>query len=196
MSDTAQRMRQVLLRLEMVGHGATQAWNASGGHSGEPDDRMVAQIVRGEQPPHLIYARRWQTAKTESSRLTILTEAEAELTSWIKRQSPAVATKSDSEIMLEDGAGHSAETAARRFGVHQAFIRRLRAKNDRDPETGLPWGSERAELASELSRSGLSQAQIAKRLGVSQQSVSRLIQRHRFRRQQGYSYSEGGSRAS
>ena len=51
MTSTLDReFRVILTKLEMTAWGSVQAWNASGGGSQNPDDKVVFQILRGDDP--------------------------------------------------------------------------------------------------------------------------------------------------
>lgn len=186
MSATHDReMKAVLLRLEMLSHGSTQAWNASGGHSGEPDDRIVTILLRHEEPPHLVFRVRYDRQRNDDGRQIVISEAVEFVQSWVKRDRTAtIETRTDRELILEDGEGKPVEWLAGHWNMAENQMRRLRRADGRDPETGLKVESlDRVpDQAAQLSRQGLTQAQIAKRLNVSQPTVHRWLKAERFRR--------------
>jgi hypothetical protein len=174
MSDRA--MRRILARLELVSHGSVQAWNASGGHSGEPDDRIVALIARGtERYPHELYREAYNLADTDKDRAMVLEQAAAELKSIIKRASAGNATLSFDDLVIEDGQGYSVAMAAHHFNVSSAFIRRVRVRRGRDPEDGRQPVEvvDRAARARELRAQGLSTREIALMVGTNLKQVWR-----------------------
>lgn len=182
-------MAEVLHGLELLSFGSTQAWNASGGGSGEPDDKVVATILRREEPPHIAYRRRFNNAFSEHSREVVYKEAAAELKSWRKRETPADAKAwvSLDDLILKSDIGLSPEVIAARRGLDPNHVRRLRKKNNKGSEDGLTTvpGSEegdRVDAAAILKDQGFSQAEIARRLETSQPTVSRLLERAKFRR--------------
>jgi hypothetical protein len=169
-------MRRILARLELVSHGSVQAWNASGGHSGEPDDRIVALIARGtERYPHEHYREAYNLADTDKDRAMVLEQAAAELKSIIKRASAGNATLSFDDLVIEDGQGYSVAMAAHHFNVSSAFIRRVRVRRGRDPEDGRQPVEvvDRAARARELRAQGLSTREIALMVGTNLKQVWR-----------------------
>lgn len=174
-------MRTVLLQLELCAAGATQAWNASGGHSGEPDDRVVALVARGEEPIHLHFRRRFVGCHSDRSRQIVLDEATQELESLRKRQVPAAeTTMSLEQMILEDLRSMSLAVVAAQHRVDQAFVRRVLARHGRAEEARQQLGqalvvvpAERVRRAAELRAKGLSLRQIAMHLGVSAMTVQR-----------------------
>jgi transposase len=175
------QMRTVLMRLELLSHGSTQAWNASGGHSGEPDDRTITMVLVGDEPPHLRYRRLYGTATTDEARIRIVTEAETELTSWLRRKELPKTTISLVDLILEDGKGYEPDLVARRYGVDAAFVRRQRARKDLDTETGEKAAavdrSDKPAKARELRKLGMSTRQIAFMLDASQSAVMNWTRR-------------------
>lgn len=176
MTSLDHEMAAILLRLELVSHGTTQAWNPSGGHSGEPDDKIAAQAQRPEKPPHIRWWIIYHRQTTDAGRLEVITDARQELESWTRRTAPRIEGKTLVELILEDGEGFEPQVVAQRYGVDVAFVRRKRMIADKDTETGRAAqphdGSvARCEEARELRRRGMSSRQIALILGVSQSAV-------------------------
>lgn len=187
MSDQDQRMRAVLARLELVSHGTCQAWNPSGGHSGEPDDKIVTLILRGEgDTPHERYLELYRAAWGPEAREKVIRAAEAEWAQWTgrdeerRKEKRLAGSVSLEDQIIEKGEGWDPRTVGQRFNVDQAFVRRLRAKRGRGLEDGrdvqvTPEAS--AERALELRLRGQSTRQIALTLGVHQTQVMRWIRR-------------------
>lgn len=177
------RMGAILVRLELLSHGATQAWNPSGGQSGEPDDKTVAQVVSSENPPHIRWRIIYDRQVTDAGREAVITDAKAELESWSKRTAPQIAGKSLVELILEDGEGWEPKIVAQRYGVDEGFVRRKRLNAGRGTEDGRKVLSEvaevvdRTEQARELRKQGLSTRQIAVVLGCHQTQVMRWIRK-------------------
>lgn len=175
------RMRQVLLRLELLSHGSTQAWNSSGSHAGEPDDGVVALVCRGEPPPHEHWRAVYERQRSDEGRLAVLCSARAELRAWTRRAAPPASGKSLVELLIEDGEGHDARAVAERFGVAPSYVRRCRVRAGRDSEDGRVLGGcaldagERARRARELRARGLTLRQIALHLGCSLDTVRRDV---------------------
>ena len=188
MSDTQdERIGVVLWKLELISHGPCQAWNPSGGHTGEPDDRVVAIVDRGDDPEHLSYRRRYLKAKTTTSREAVIRDAEETHLAMVKRQKPATVSISEMDVICRDGEGWEAEVIARERRVTPSFVRKARVADGRDPETGYKLalsieGMSRADWARSLQEQGLSQAEIADRMSTSQPTVSRLLKTRRIDR--------------
>jgi hypothetical protein len=178
-----QQMAAVLLRLELVSMGATQAWNPSGGQSGEPDDRVVSQVARHENPPHIRWRIIYERQATDAGREAVIADASKELEQWTRRVAPRIEGKSLVELILEDGEGWEPKIVAQRYGVDAAFVRRKRMTDKRDTEDGkkLPDRVEEAldrmEKAKELRRQGLSTRQIAEILACHQTQVMRWVRK-------------------
>lgn len=173
-------MKAILLRLELVSHGATQAWNPSGGHSGEPDDRTVSLVLQHENPPHVRWRIIYDRQYTDAGREAVIKDAGRELESWTRRTAPQIDSKSLVDLILEDGEGWEPKVVAQRYGVDVAFVRRKRMHAGRGTEDGkklLPdtEPEDRQGKARELRRNGLSTRQIALILGVSQSAVMKWI---------------------
>lgn len=182
MTSLEREMLRVLLALELTSTAATQAWNASGGQSGEPDDRFVALVARHDDPPHLTWRAVFADCRNDHERVETIASARAELDGILKRQDaiPDDATiKPLTEVMLEDGKGHDPESVAAHFGVAPAFIRRLRTRNGRHAETGRgidqQEGLDRPARVRALLEQGLSTRQIAAELKVAQTQVMRWV---------------------
>lgn len=175
------RMTAILLRLELLSHGGTQAWNPSGGQSGEPDDKMVGIVVGRPDFPHLAWRRRYDEQGDDVGRERIITEAEKELKAWTGQgERPKIEGASLVDLILEDGEGWEPKVVAQRYGVDEAFVRRKRMAAGRGTEDGkelLPNADpvDRTEKARELRRRGMSTRMIAETLGVSQSAVMKWI---------------------
>lgn len=177
-------MRGILLRLELLSHGATQAWNPSGGQSGEPDDRIITILLIHDTPPHIHYRNLYEQQQTHADRETIITQARDELKHWTGHTPrPRIEGKTLVELILEDGEGWEPEIVAQRFGVDPGFVRRKRMVAGYDTETGkassptITEPADRLERAKDLRQRGLSTRQIALILGCHQTQVMRWIKK-------------------
>jgi transposase-like protein len=178
--DLDRQMATVLLRFEMVSNGSCQAWNPSGGHSGEPDDKVVLLMLRHDEPPHLRWKRIYSRATSALQCVQIIESATQELEAWTRRVAPKVEnTKSLVDLILEDGKGHEPDVVARRFGVDAAYVRRLRARAGIGIEDGrkidLNGNGDRPAKARQLRARGMSTRQIATILDAHQTQVMRWI---------------------
>ena len=120
-------MAAVLARLELTSTAQTQAWNASGGHSGEPDDRFVASIGRLDAP-HLRLRARYVDAWRASAKREILEDAVLELAQMLRRVAPMIDGKPLAVAVIEDGEGWPAEVVGQRFAIAANFVRRIRGR--------------------------------------------------------------------
>jgi hypothetical protein len=105
----------------------------------------------------------------------VLRAAQDELDRFKRRTAALGEDRSLSELILEDGLGFEPEVVAHRFRVAGSYVRRLRGKYGRDPETGrvvdvVGGGAVRAR---ELRAKGMSTRQIATVLSVHQTQVMR-----------------------
>lgn len=176
-------MREILFRLELVSNGSTQAWNSSGGQSGEPDDKVVTQAavahLLGEMPAHLAYRVRYERASTEGGRARIVTEAREELKALTRRIAPMPTdTKTLADVIIEESVGYEPRVVAQHYGVDPTYVRRTRMRAGRDPETGRvprpvrqPDIEQRRRRAQELRERGLTVRQIAMHLRVSPRTI-------------------------
>ena len=202
MTDLDTQMRQVLAELELTSTARTQAWNPSGSPSGEPDDRFVAEVAlqpktvtHPDQPPHLRYRALWADADGDERRRRLLRAAQNELDAIRghdgrrQRVKPKAETEILEDRVLEIGEWLDTEVA-RHLGCLPRQVREIRAENSRDPITGrripkvpaVPLPTGRAARAQALAEQGLTQEQIAERMGVSQPTVCRLLKARSIRR--------------
>lgn len=180
MTHLEPEFRGVLARLELISHGATQSWN-SDGRGGF--DQLYPP---GESdPPHLFYRRLWEKFDTDEWRQSVLKRARDELKALTRRDAPAVSPLSEREIMVQNclehaGKGYTSVEVAARFRYTVRQVRAIWVADGRDAERGEQIVDlSRADWAASLAELGLSQAQIAERMGVSQPTVHRLL---KFRR--------------
>lgn len=181
-----QEIATILLRLELVSHAATLNYNPSGGQGGEPDDRMVALVLRNDEPPHLTFRRRYRGCVTDKDRAAVITAAQAELDVWTKprdwqalKDAPSI---TEDQVILADGQGWSPEDLAQAHRTTPSRVRKLRKAAGLDTETGKERVAdaldrdEKIVKARELRDNGHSNKQIALILGTSPQTVARFLQ--------------------
>jgi hypothetical protein len=121
--------RQVLAEMSLLQYGKTQAFDASGGKSENPDPRPS-----GEAWP---LADKWAERWAENPTSDTLAGARAELQSWKVRQAPVIDCWDEHDAILKDGEGFEASVVARQFARTTSYIRRIRLKDDRDSEYGV-----------------------------------------------------------
>lgn len=186
MSDEQdQRMSEILLRLSLLPHGATQAWNPSGGHSGEPDDRAVSQAARPDPMTHAAFAQRYARVRTDPAREDVIRDAQHTLDllsrtrDWMNLQDAPCIT--DEQIILVDAVGWEPEAVAQHYRMLARHVRKIRQAAGVSTETGYPLeavvldiGEKRAR-ARELRARGLSIKQIAMILGIGVGSAHRYL---------------------
>jgi hypothetical protein len=172
------RMRQLLLELELVSHGTITAYNSSGGSAAS-----VKALPPGESsPPHLRYRTAYNEAADDRRRWEVISEARVELESITRRLPTAPRGLSDAEVLIErvlELESWSANTVAMSLRCATRVVRRIRTDAGRDGETGKVLdltAVDRADLAARMQdEHKLNQAEVAKRMGISQQTVSRLL---------------------
>lgn len=176
MTPFESEMRQVILAMRMLGGGRTQAFDSSGGKSENPDPRPS-----GEPSP---LADHWVAEWARDPSERTLEAARAELQAWKRRPEPADDVDYDEDAwILKDGEGFSVEQVARKFNRTPTMIRRLRLKNDRESEFGLPTnlprGRERVpdarERVANLTAQGCTLKQIQLQTGVPRETVRRWM---------------------
>jgi hypothetical protein len=168
--------RQVLAEMSLLQYGKTQAFDASGGKSENPDPRPS-----GEAWP---LADKWAERWAENPTSDTLAGARAELQSWKVRQTPVVDTWDESDAILKEGQGHAADVVARRFQRTTTYVRKLRLSEGRESEFGLPIENEptRAETkaidrerVANLAQRGCTLRQIKMQTGVPTETVRRWL---------------------
>lgn len=120
-------VRQLAAELELLSHGACTSWNPAGG-AGVPDSRPPSG---DSNPPHLQMLADWDR------------RGDVVLAHWLEvlkqhkgggRARPE--GKSEREIVLDAGEGHSASDVADRFRLTPTMVRRWRTADGRHAETG------------------------------------------------------------
>lgn len=171
--------RQVLAEMSLLQYGKTQAFDASGGKSENPDPRPS-----GEAWP---LADKWAERWAENPTSDTLAGARAELQSWKVRQTPAEDCWNERDAILEEGEGHAADVVARRFARTPTYIRRLRLKAEdpkRESEYGLPVDrslpkDNSTDRVNNLASQGCTLNQIAMQTGLHKTQVRRILVRYR-----------------
>jgi DNA-directed RNA polymerase specialized sigma24 family protein len=177
----AQRARQVLLELALVAAGPIGAYQpvASKGGSGHR-----APTTGDPNPPHHVLLERIADASSAFAVERAVSDARKELAA-LRRLAPSRAVKGETEAerfarIVRKGAGWSLHEAANGLGVSPGDVRKARLAAARSVHDGTRLrGAESAgdsgTACRALRRQGLTQAQIALQLGVSQPTVSRLL---------------------
>ena len=165
--------RQILGELELIMHGKAASWNSSGG-KGENEN----PVPQGEANPPADHWRRIFLACAEHDLSALVEEARDEL-GRIRRRDPDTAVPEEGrdaweERLIEEGEGYEARVVATSFSTSVQVVTRARKKHGRDPNNGLEVSTPEVRAA-QLHKQGLNQGQIARALGVSQPTVSRLL---------------------
>lgn len=181
-------MRQILVRMTLLQYGRTQAFDASGGKSDNPDPRPS-----GASREHFEYgfgkaltlaehwAWRWERSPTHAT----VTAAHDALNSWVRRAAPAETDNSTFEDwVIEDGLSYAVAQVAGKFGISESRVRRIRLKHGFETEFGLPISLEVVKDRSDervayLSGRGCSWREIAAQTGLHKTQVQRILARQR-----------------
>jgi hypothetical protein len=75
----------ILLRLELLSHGATASIDANRVHGSK---ERPSQPAGESRPPHLEYRRRYENAHTERGRREVVDEAQECLDEWTHKKPP------------------------------------------------------------------------------------------------------------
>lgn len=168
-------MRQVLAEMSLLQYGKTQAFDASGGKSENPDPRPSGE----SWPLADKWAERWTRAHNDIEREGILGAARSELQAWKVRQAPAVDTWDEKAAILEDGEGFNAADVARRFSRSTTYVMKLRRDDDREAEFGLKADGllkrDDRERVLNLASQGCTLRQIEMQTGKSRETVRRWL---------------------
>lgn len=178
MTNQDRQARQILADLELISHGTITAYNSSGGHG-----NSARVIPPGEAfPPHLEYRRRYAECETDEQRDQVIKDAQSELEAIRRRPLLAPAGLSDAEVLearVLELTGWVANEIARSLHCTVGQVRRIRTNAGRDGQTGEVLdlsAADRSDLAARMkSEQRLSQSEIAKRMGISEATVSRLL---------------------
>jgi hypothetical protein len=169
-------MRQVLAELELISHGATVRFDpsTSHGHAG-------STIPSGESNPvHLRFRARFETCRTDRDRELALEAAQAELRSLKTRTMPITGVDGAELLrrqILEDHAGNTATEVAIVLYCTTSKVRNIRITDGKDPETGLELVILDRSEAQRLAAMGMTERQIAFKVGVTSSTVRRLLDR-------------------
>lgn len=126
-------MRRVLLALELVSQGTTQAWDSEGGHA-PPSSRPPAGVNwagrkdDGDDRPALRYARAWARCATDTAREQLLADAIEYLAACRRARRPASDPQLDTIYWREDVANdpRPAGEVARINGITRQYVYKLR----------------------------------------------------------------------
>jgi transposase len=120
-------MRQVLAEMTLVQYGSTTSWSSSGGGDGPEKPSGDSRPLVDE------WRERWERDPSDRT----LQGARDALDAWKRR--PTQDTGDDTTVedwVLSDGEGYTAEQVARNFGIADSRVRRIRMRNNREPEFG------------------------------------------------------------
>lgn len=197
-------LRTVLARLELCSTASTQAFNADGGHTTEnpggkrpPGVNSTAADWYRWRLRLLDHGRPLRVdgdhgGKTRDTHDRLLADARRELEQITGRTDRApqritvvMDTREGVKTAAEqDAPGKPADQIARQFGVTEFTVRRWYVEWKLDPLDGASLTDRDAEdeadlivRAREMARRGMTQKQIAMRLGKSQPTVSRYLRR-------------------
>ena len=128
-------MRQVLLQLELVSQGTTQAWDSEGGHA-PPASRPPVGVDWKDRPvnhdarPAAMYARQYAACTTEGCRRLVFNEASQALDVARRACRPGNEPPKDSIYWREEVANdpRGATEVARHYMISRRTVYDLRAK--------------------------------------------------------------------
>lgn len=175
-------VRQVLVDLEMLSHGSTQAWNPTGRSTGEH------VLPHGElRPPHVTFRLLYLEADTAEARALVVKAAQDELKHHrgheVDRSHVVAETREEEdERILKDGEGFTPAEVALRFKCTVTRVRSVRRDHERTIEYGRPLDeptkdrlsrSERRARAVAYKEQGMTLTQISQLLGCDKATVSR-----------------------
>lgn len=175
------QIRQVLAELELISHGSTQSWNASGGHTGEPDDQVAMLAGHPDTPPHLYWRHRF-AASTASQHAELLEHARAELDAY-KRSNRIDPAYTDRELLeqriLNEGAGWTPDEVARVMRCPASHVRKVRVRDGRNADDGkrialsdVP--ADQRDQARDLLTNGMTERQVQLITGLSKSTIRRI----------------------
>lgn len=179
--------RQLAAELELLSHGSTTSWSPSG--RSVPDSR----IPSGEPwPPHLMFLDEYRNAPGPTSRQQAIRRWRKVLDAHrghgtLTAPAPGETPEQEEQRMVVVGEGWSVTDVALTFRCTPTRVRRVRLAAGVNVDTGrrpdgqpVSEGVRRAEEAVALTAGGLTQQQVAERMGVSQPTVHRLLKTRRL----------------
>ena len=180
-----QEMAQLVAEMTLMSYGSTTAWNTSAA-TGKPGSRILSIEMLGEVA-HEEFQARYNAARTDRSRGEVIADAKEALK--VKRATH-IAGETDAEQRdrcVRECEGLTASEAGTHMRQSVRWVMGARKARGRDVNTGkrlpvalrppgrLTPGLSRADQAKALQRDGLTQEQVADRMGVSQPTVCRLL---------------------
>lgn len=164
-------MRQVIAEMTLLSYGSTTSWSSSGGGDGP-------ERPSGDSHP---LAEHWAAEWDRDPSQDTVDRARAELADVKRRSAPADGGDSTLEDwVVEDGEGYAVEQVARKFGLAENRVRRIRIKADRESEFGLPTRfAQHRDTSRErviwLGSKGCTLRQIEMQTGVSKSKAQRWL---------------------
>jgi hypothetical protein len=189
-SSLDREIRQLLLQMDLLPAGSVCNYNASGGH-GSDDGARVPRLY-GDMPPEdrplgVFWRERFADAEGPADLRRLLTMGRDELAAFKVHAGTGPGLMSDREILRSNilsSKGWPAADVARRWNCPERYVRRVRAEDGWEGETGqlAPTFTARdrqAQAVDLTENHGLSQAEAAERMGISQQRISQLLKTRR-----------------
>jgi hypothetical protein len=176
------QMRGVLLALAMTAQGKAYAFAPVTSHAAPESSEPLGE----SDPPHLLFARRFNGCRDDEGRRAVLKAAQDELDSilYVTKPTRPMETPSQREgrIIREGEGWHSREVAvAHRMLEREVWAIRRRHLRDKDygrvVEAKDLTTVERRQRVRELKATGMATRSIAFRLGVSHDTVWRDLGR-------------------
>lgn len=121
-------MSKVLIELELVSHGTTQAWNSAGGAKAKD---TIWEPPGESNPPHLEFRVRWQQATSLGDRARVYADAVATLKAIrgvdVDRSHVVGETlEQENKRILKQGRGETADRVALAFHCTPTRVRKVR----------------------------------------------------------------------
>jgi hypothetical protein len=137
------RVRILLAELELLSHGSTQSWNATGGGESEGG---TGHPPGDQHPPHLELRKLYLKQSTDEGRASVEKTMRATLKEYrgtaVDRSCVVGETREqENDRILRTGEGFTADEVARRFNCTPTRVRRLRLAKGRDTLGHKPGGS-------------------------------------------------------
>lgn len=175
MNTLEDQMRGVLLALELTAQGKAYGYAPVTSHAAPEGSEPLGE----SDPPHLLFARRFDGCCDDEGRRAVLKAAKAELDSIRHASKPDRPMETPSQRegrILREGEGWELHIAANAFRMLPRELRSIRIRHGRDPDYGRPPEvpasiAERRARVRELRGQGRSVRSIAATLRVSHETI-------------------------
>ncbi len=188
---------QLLLQMDLLPEGSVCNYNASGGHGSDDGarvPRLYGEMPAEDRPLGVLWRARFAATTDLQHRWALLAAGRDELAAFKVRGDVGRDLLSDREILRANilGAkGWAAADVARRWNCTERYVRRVRAEDGRDGETGEAGRivaaataiDRQAQAVDLIENHGLSQVEAARRMGISQPTIHRLLKTRRATRE-------------